>query len=95
VNREDGTVDPRAYMRSLLRDGLIPGLRENLHLLRAFMRIFNLLEAPSDMLKRPDLLQHVLAAWQRRGEREPVVLGPGRSEMIERLQRAGADARAA
>ncbi|MGH0037576.1 MAG: NAD(P)/FAD-dependent oxidoreductase [Myxococcota bacterium] len=95
VNREDGTVDPKAYMRSLLRDGLIPGLRENLHLLRAFMRIFNLLEAPSDMLKRPDLLQHVLAAWQRRDEREPVVLGPGRSEMVERLERAGADARAA
>jgi 2-polyprenyl-6-methoxyphenol hydroxylase-like FAD-dependent oxidoreductase len=95
VNREDGTVDPRAYMRSLLRDGLIPGLRENIHLLRAFMRIFNLLEAPSDMMKRPDLLQHVLAAWQRRDQREPLVLGPGRTEMIERLRQAGAGARAA
>ncbi len=95
VNRPDGTVDPRAYMRSLLRDGLIPGLREDLDLLRAFMRIFNLLEAPSDMLKRPDLMQSVLAAYQRRDGREPLVLGPDRNEMIERLQRAGAAARAA
>jgi len=95
THRADGTVDPRATMRSLLRDGLVPGLREDLVLMRAFMRIFNLLEAPSDMLRRPDLMQHVLAAWQRRETRAPLVLGPGRAEMIERLERAGASARAA
>lgn len=84
----DGVVDPRAYMRSLLRDGLIPALREDLHVLRVFMRMFNLLEAPSDLLKRGDIMQRVIASYQKRGEREPVVLGPTRGEMVTLLKEA-------
>lgn len=84
-DREDGTVDPKAYMRSLLREGLLPGLTEDIALLRAFMRIFNLLEAPQDMLARPDLLQHVLQAWNRRHERPKKDQGPPRSEMTSIL----------
>jgi hypothetical protein len=73
-------------MRSLLREGLVPGLREDLVLLRAFMRAFNLLEAPDQMMKRPDLLQRVMAAWNRRDEREPLVRGPSRDEMVRILE---------
>jgi hypothetical protein len=46
----DGVVDPRKYMRAVLRDGLGPGLREDLTLLRAFMRVFNLLEKPDTLM---------------------------------------------
>jgi 2-polyprenyl-6-methoxyphenol hydroxylase-like FAD-dependent oxidoreductase len=83
--REDGTVDTRAYMRSLLREGLLPAMREDLGLLRAFMRVFNLLEAPADLMKDPRIMQQVLQAFEKREEREPVVRGPSRAEMIETL----------
>jgi 2-polyprenyl-6-methoxyphenol hydroxylase-like FAD-dependent oxidoreductase len=88
TQRSDGSVDPRATMRSLIRDGLIPGLREDLTLLRSFMRLFNLLEAPRDLMRDPALMQRVLAAWQRRDSRPPQVLGPSRGEMVERLRAA-------
>jgi phytoene/squalene synthetase len=77
-------------MRSLLRDGLMPALREDITVLRAFMRVFNLLDAPGDIMARPDLMQRVLAVWQRRDEREPVRLGPGRAEMLAELDEAAA-----
>ena len=83
--REDGSVDTRAYMRALLREGLVPALREDLTVLRAFMRVFNLLEAPSDLMKDPEILQKVLQSFERREEREPVVQGPNRTEMVEQL----------
>jgi len=92
--REDGSVDPKAYMRSLLRDGLIPGLAEDLELLRTFMRIFNLLEAPQDVMTRPDIFQRVMASWSRRDQRERQVLGPTRDEMASLLaQSAGREQR--
>jgi len=88
--REDGSVDPKAYMRSLLRDGLLPALREDIVVLRAFMRVFNMLDAPTDVLATPDLLQRVMAVWQGREEREPLRLGPGREEMRKQLEGAAA-----
>jgi flavin-dependent dehydrogenase len=92
--KEDGSVDPRAYMRALLREGLVPGLREDLTLLRAFMRAFNLLEAPDELMKRPELLQRVMASFARRDEREEVVRGPSRDEMVRILEAAEADSAA-
>jgi len=88
--REDGTIDPKAYMHSLLRDGLLPALVEDLSVLRAFMRVFNMLDAPADILKDPELLMRVMAVWQRRGERDPIRLGPARSEMLEQLKQTAA-----
>jgi len=88
--REDGSVDPRAYMRSLVRDGLVPALAEDLVVLRAFMRTFNMLDRPSDMLRQPDLLGRVLAVWKQRHERERRNLGPERTEMVEHIRRAAA-----
>ena len=52
------------------------------------MRAFNLLEAPSDLMKRADILQRVLQAYGKRQEREPLVLGPDRREMLEILRGA-------
>jgi 2-polyprenyl-6-methoxyphenol hydroxylase-like FAD-dependent oxidoreductase len=86
--REDGGIEPKAYMRSLVHDGFIPGLREDLVLLRTFMRMFNLLEPPEDLMKRPEVLQRVIAAWGRRHTREREVVGPTREEMVEHLRSA-------
>jgi 2-polyprenyl-6-methoxyphenol hydroxylase-like FAD-dependent oxidoreductase len=85
VHRDDGTVDPKAYMRSLLREGLLPAMREDLVLLRSFLRVFNLLEAPTDLMKDPQIIQRALASYERRGERKAERPGPNREEMLEAL----------
>lgn len=81
----DGRVDPRAYMRDLLRRGLVPALRLDATVLRAFLRSFNLLDAPGDLLQRPDVMQRVLAVYQDRDQREEPAAGPTRSDFIARL----------
>jgi 2-polyprenyl-6-methoxyphenol hydroxylase-like FAD-dependent oxidoreductase len=86
--RPDGTIDPKGYMRSILRDGLMPAMREDIVVLRAFMRVFNMLDTPSDLLTKPELMQRVLAVWQRREQREPMQLGPPRAEMLRHLENA-------
>jgi hypothetical protein len=49
------------------------------------MRVFNLLEAPGDLMKDPQILQRVLVSFEKRHEREKVVVGPNREEMIQQL----------
>lgn len=83
--RPDGTVDAAAYARSLRRDGLMPALAEDIHLLRAFTRVVHMLQLPEDLLARPDLAASVLAAHAKRNERPAVVLGPSRTEMVALL----------
>ena len=85
LQRSDGTVDPKAYMRNLIRDGLVPAMREDLVLMRAFLRVFNLLEAPTDLMKDPQIIQRALASYERRGERKAERPGPNREEMLEAL----------
>ena len=83
--RADGTNDPRAFMRGLIKDGLLPALREDLVLFRLFLRTMNLLDPPAHLMQNPIVMQRLLASYARRGEREPVVFGPQRQEMVERL----------
>jgi flavin-dependent dehydrogenase len=78
-----GPVDPQAYLRDLLRHGLVPALRLDATVLRAFLRGFNLLDAPGDLLRNADLLARVLAVYQRRRERDEPDLGPGRDQLLE------------
>jgi 2-polyprenyl-6-methoxyphenol hydroxylase-like FAD-dependent oxidoreductase len=82
---ESGAVDPRAYMRDLLRRGLAPALRLDATVLRAFLRSFNLLDPPDALMKDPALFGRVLAVYQRRHERTEPNLGPDRSGLLERL----------
>jgi 2-polyprenyl-6-methoxyphenol hydroxylase-like FAD-dependent oxidoreductase len=81
----DGTQNPKAFMRSLLKEGLLPALREDLLLLRIFMRTMNLLDPPGDLMKNPVFIQSLLASYAKRGQREPVSLGPSRDGMLERF----------
>ncbi|HEX2486290.1 MAG TPA: NAD(P)-binding protein [Myxococcota bacterium] len=85
---EGGAVDPKAFLRGLLRHGLVPALRSDADVSRAFFRSFNLLDAPGDLMRDPAIVLRVLEHYRRRHEREDPVLGPGRSGMLEVLARA-------
>jgi 2-polyprenyl-6-methoxyphenol hydroxylase-like FAD-dependent oxidoreductase len=77
-----GPADPRAALRDLLLHGLVPALRLDATVLRAFMRSFNLLNAPGDLMREPDLLARVLSVYQRRHERVEPALGPTRELLL-------------
>ncbi|MEO5900922.1 MAG: FAD-dependent oxidoreductase [Ilumatobacteraceae bacterium] len=69
--------DPAAFMRGVFRDGLVPALRTDAVVLRAFMRSFNLLSAPDALMKDPGVQARVLEVWQDRDNRPPEApLGP-------------------
>jgi 2-polyprenyl-6-methoxyphenol hydroxylase-like FAD-dependent oxidoreductase len=73
------TSDPRTFMRAVFRDGLLPALRIDPVVLRAFFRSFNLLDPPDAMVKDPDVGARVFAVWESRDQRPPEQpLGPSR-----------------
>ena len=73
------TSDPRTFMRAVFREGLLPALRFDAVVLRAFFRSFNLLDPPDAMTKDPDVGARVFAVWQERDQRPPEQpLGPSR-----------------
>jgi 2-polyprenyl-6-methoxyphenol hydroxylase-like FAD-dependent oxidoreductase len=80
-------VDPKTFLRSVLRDGLLPALRTDIAVVRAFLRAFNLLVPPDALMKDPDVVGRVLAAWRGRTQQAPAeAQGPGREEMLELLR---------
>jgi 2-polyprenyl-6-methoxyphenol hydroxylase-like FAD-dependent oxidoreductase len=85
---DDGEAgdDPGAFVREVLRDGLLPAVRTDATVFRSFIRTFNLLVPPDSMLTDPDVFGRVLAVYQDRDNRpaEPR-LGPPRREMLAEL----------
>ena len=82
----DDTLDPRDFLRSLLREGLMPAVRTDAVVYRAFVRSLNLLTPPDAVISDPDVVGRVMAVWERRDEREEEPpLGPSREEMVARL----------
>ena len=88
VVNEDGSNNPKAFMRSVLKEGLVPALGENLMLLRIFMRAMNLLEPPSELMQDPRVMPALIESYNRRDEREKPYEGPPRHEMVEILAKA-------
>jgi 2-polyprenyl-6-methoxyphenol hydroxylase-like FAD-dependent oxidoreductase len=78
-------VDPKAWLRSVLRFGLLPALRVDAVVARRFFRAFNLLDPPDDLLRDPDLLARVLAVYRGRAGRQEPELGPPRAKLLELL----------
>lgn len=73
-------------MRALFRDGLLPALRVDPVVLRAFLRMFNLLEPPDSLMKDWDVIGRVMATYQEKDERPPEPpLGPDRVTMLAAL----------
>jgi hypothetical protein len=78
-------MDP-AMLRDLMRDGLLPAVRLDALVYRAFLRAFNLLAPPDALLRDGELIGRVLAVYQDRDNRPPeAVLGPPRADMLAQL----------
>ncbi len=78
--------DPQAFLRSVMREGLLPAVRTDAVVFRAFLRSFNLLEPPEAIMTDPDVLGRVLAVWQDRENRPPEPdLGPPRRGLLAAL----------
>jgi 2-polyprenyl-6-methoxyphenol hydroxylase-like FAD-dependent oxidoreductase len=80
-------VDPKAFMRSVLQQGLFPAMRRDIVVLRAVVRSINLLDPPQALMTNPDVMGRVMAVWQDRDKREEsqLDLGPPRAEMLKVL----------
>ncbi len=85
VERPDGSTDERALIRNIVRHGLLPAVREDLGVMRALMRVAHMLAPPENLFERPEIRERSFAAYQRRHEREPLIVGPSRADMIELL----------
>ena len=73
----DGTVDPRAWAREVLRDGLMPAVRTSPVVFRAFLRWFNLLATPDALMGDAEVMNEVLRVYADRANRAPEPLvGP-------------------
>ncbi len=94
VDPDGDPSDPKAFMRSVLRDGLRPALRSDIHVLRAFSRNFNLLTPADSLVNDADFGARVFAAWNERANRPPEpVLGPDRPELMQTLISVRSNAR--
>jgi 2-polyprenyl-6-methoxyphenol hydroxylase-like FAD-dependent oxidoreductase len=79
VEGEASTDDPRAFMREVFRDGLLPAVRTSPVVYRAFLRWFNLLASPEALMGDGAVVAEVLAAYNDRENRPPEpALGPDR-----------------
>lgn len=67
---------------NLIRDGLLPAARRDPRVLRAFLRVLNLLDAPTAPMSDPYVLGKVLESFQERESRPPLVMGPRRGELL-------------
>jgi hypothetical protein len=72
--------------RSFMEDGLAIAMREDVELLRAFLRGFHMLEDPNAWLKRPANLARIAKVWARGKARNadlyPPKPGPDRDAMF-------------
>lgn len=86
-NPDADSTDPRTFMRAVLRDGLLPAMRTDAVVLRAFFRNLNLLTSPDSLAKDPEVGARVFAVWQDRENRPPAEpLGPSsRAELLASL----------
>ena len=81
--------DPRAFVQSIFRDGLLPALRTSPIVFRAFLRWFNLLSTPDALMGDPEIVNEVLAAYQDRDKHVPPdPMGPpDRAAFVSALRR--------
>jgi 2-polyprenyl-6-methoxyphenol hydroxylase-like FAD-dependent oxidoreductase len=80
--------DLRAKLaKSFLEDGVGLAIREDIDLMRAFLRGFHMLEHPDAWLKRPANLAKVMRYWARRKDDtdKPPPLGPKRDALFATL----------
>jgi 2-polyprenyl-6-methoxyphenol hydroxylase-like FAD-dependent oxidoreductase len=87
LHEEIPAEDPRAFVQSVFREGLLPAMRSSPVVFRAFLRWFNLLATPDALMADPEIVGEVLAAYEDRANRPGApVLGPDRETMLRALQ---------
>ncbi|KLR61081.1 2-polyprenyl-6-methoxyphenol hydroxylase-like oxidoreductase [Actinobacteria bacterium IMCC26207] len=82
----NGTADAAtstAGAREFMRDGLLPAMRTDPVVVRAFLRMFNLLEDPNSLMTNSDVVARVLTVFNDREDR-PVEasMGPDRVSLL-------------
>ena len=86
---QNPTTDPGQASREFLRDGLLPAVRIDPVVLRAFLRMFNLLESPDSLMKNGEVISRVLAVFNQRENRPPEkLIGPDRDSLLAKLDPA-------
>jgi 2-polyprenyl-6-methoxyphenol hydroxylase-like FAD-dependent oxidoreductase len=82
----DLDADPATTAGEIMRHGLMAAVRTDADVFRAFLRAFNLLQAPEELMADPVVVGKVLQAYQERDERPPEApLGPPRRAMLAAL----------
>ncbi len=78
-----GPIDPVELARSILHEGLLPAMRSDPVVLRAFLRMFNLLTPPDALITDPDIVGRVMAVYASKDDRPPEPdLGPDRAGLL-------------
>ena len=86
IDPDAPNTDPAQFAQDVMREGLMPAVRTDPDVFRAFIRAFNLLTTPDAMLTDAVVFGRVLEAYQDRENRPPEpVLGPPRREMLAAL----------
>ncbi len=84
LHEKVSSEDPRAFMQSVFRDGLVPAMRTSPVVFRAFLRWFNLLVTPEALMQDAAVVADVMAAYQDRDNHPaPPTLGPDRAGTLE------------
>jgi len=83
-------VDPQAFLRSVVQEGLFPAMRQDVEVLRAVVRVLHLLDPPDAVLRNPGVMAKILAVWRDRDQRERRTreLGPPRDALLAALRAA-------
>ena len=86
---QNGTADAATSTsgaREFMRDGLLPAMRTDPVVVRAFLRMFNLLEAPNSLMTNSDVVARVLTVFNDRENRPAEVsMGPDRALLLEAI----------
>jgi 2-polyprenyl-6-methoxyphenol hydroxylase-like FAD-dependent oxidoreductase len=83
---DDAAAIEKAFLRDLMKDGLMPAVRTDATVFRAFVRSFNLLDPPEAIISDPEVVGRVMTAYQDRDQRPPEPpLGPPRHELLADL----------
>jgi len=83
-------VDPQAFLRSVVQEGLFPAMRQDVEVLRAVVRVLHLLDPPDAVLRNPGVMAKILAVWRDRDTRQRRTreLGPPRDALLATLRAA-------
>lgn len=90
IEPETDEEKQQIFLGRLVRDGFVPAMQTDIHVLRAFTRAMNVLEPMEKMFKDPDIMARAMKAYGERETREKPILGPSHEEMVELLSKDNA-----